>query len=69
MKFVRFKEGSRRKDSEEQIHWGLVKEDDVIVLKGTPFGDWEDTPKILKVYDVIDFTINREKIREDRMKA
>ncbi|MFX1298610.1 MAG: hypothetical protein ACFFD2_27595 [Promethearchaeota archaeon] len=24
---------------------------------------------VLKVYDIIDFTINREKIREDRMKA
>ncbi len=24
---------------------------------------------VLKVYDIIDFTVNREKIREDRMKA
>lgn len=53
MKFGRFlyKKGAK-KNSKKKNSWGIIENDRVRVINGSPFDKWEKTSSRLKVYDV-----------------
>jgi len=50
LKFARFtyREGSRKKD----INWGIVKGENIELIKGSPYGEWEPAGNTVKDFEV-----------------
>ncbi|MBN2407855.1 MAG: fumarylacetoacetate hydrolase family protein [Elusimicrobia bacterium] len=49
MKFVRFV--ANDSTGSQDARWGLIKDDDIEIISGSPFDKWEKTPEMVKVYD------------------